>query len=143
MFSVCGSVYQLHVWSLWRPERAFTRSWTGVRLFAAGSLGRAVTSLIPNVWKLWFFLKLYEYFSKQVYSYKCACLVVLEAKEGIAFPRTGVTDGGATMWMLGIEPGSGQSVLLTIKPLLHYSQRFAGGRFVCLFLSFWVWDSHL
>lgn len=83
-----------------------------------------------------FFFKLYGYFFKQVYSYKCACLVVLEAKEGIAFPRTGVTGGGATMWRLGIEPGSGQSVLLTIKPLLHYSHGFTGGGLFACFYHF-------
>lgn len=33
---------------------------------------------------------------------------VLEAKEGVAFPGTGVMNGGATAWMLGIKPGSEQ-----------------------------------
>lgn len=82
---------------------------------------------------------MYEYFSSKYILIQCACLVVLEAKEGIAFPGTGVMNGGATMWMLGIEPGSEQLVLLTIKTSVHYSHGFAGGGFVCLFLSFCVY----
>lgn len=78
---------------------------------------------------------MYEYFSSK-YIIQCACPVVLEAKEGIAFPGTGVMNGGATMWMLGIEPGSEQSVFLTIKPSVHYSHGFAGGGlFVFISLS--------
>lgn len=62
--------------------------------------------------------------------------MVVEAKEGIAFPGTGVMNGGATMWMLGIEPGSEQSLLLTIKPSVHYSHGFAGGGLFACFYHF-------
>lgn len=51
----------------------------------------------------------------------CAYLVPKEVQEGVGCPKTGVQVLGATMEVLGPNPGllEEQSVLLTAEPSLH------------------------